>query len=224
VQFKETGKPDSGYIAKGAPYSYGKVIKASVSESTTDRVVVDVEGTSGNQVEPMMDVLRYHQRYTFLADRIICEGNLEWLFDNVVAGSHPELIQVGSCLFTPQAVSGELRVWDSDTEPIELPQTNSKGKNYPAGIDYPLTVEIPMTGGHRLHIRSLQMPESFTQARFYWNEYPRQTEGKRGFCFVAWEGYPGNGNVKFSKDERVTYRYEVLIAPPAPRNREEASP
>jgi hypothetical protein len=53
-----------------------------------------------------------------------------------------------------------------------------------------------------------------TQARFYWNEYPRQIENKRGFAFKAWEDWPGNGNVKFPNDEPISYRYEVVLVLP----------
>jgi hypothetical protein len=52
-----------------------------------------------------------------------------------------------------------------------------------------------------------------TEARFYWNEYPRQIENKRGFAFKAWEGWPGNGDVHLGKDEPIRYRYELLVAP-----------
>jgi hypothetical protein len=159
-----------------------------------------------------VDVLRYRQRYTFLADRIVCDGELEWLFGAVVPGSRPHLLQM-QCLFAPGAVAGELRVWGADGKAVELPQTNSKGANYPAGIDYPLTVEVPLQGGRALHIRSLQMPAAHVQARFYWNEYPRQINNKRGFAFKAWEGWPGNGAARFGKDEIIRYRYEVALAP-----------
>jgi hypothetical protein len=104
---------------------------------------------------------------------------------------------------------------DADTGPIELPQTNSKGKNLPAGLDYPLGVELPLKSGDKVHIRSLLMPQDIAQARFYWNEYPRQIENKRGFAFKAWEGWPGNGEVHFSKDDAIRYRYELVIAPSA---------
>src|SRR5437773_8577055 len=101
---------------------------------------------------------------------------------------------------------------------MPLPQTDSEGRNLPPGIDYPLTVEVPLQSGNALRIRSLQMPASVTQARFYWNEYPRQIEQKRGFAFKAWEGWPGNGKVHFGKDEKIVYRYEVVVAPPLPPN------
>jgi hypothetical protein len=49
-----------------------------VAEQRNDRVVIEVEGDGGNQVAPKADVCRYRQRYTFLADRIECDGELEW--------------------------------------------------------------------------------------------------------------------------------------------------
>lgn len=210
VEFKEAGK-DGAYVAKGSLYYFGSVGKMTVAERGADRVVVEVEGKGGNQVAPKADVLRYRQRYTFLPDRIVCDGELEWLFDDVVPGSHPHLLQM-QCLFTPGAVAGELRVRGANGKAVELPQTNSKGANYPAGIDYPLTVEVPLPGGRALHVRSLEMPESLVQARFYWNEFPRQIHDKRGFAFKAWEGWPGNGKVRFGKDEVIRYRYEVAVA------------
>lgn len=211
VDFKETGK-DGAYVAKGSLYYFSTGVKLSVLEERADRIVVEAMGRAGNQVEPKADVLRYLQRYTFLADRLICDGQVEWLFDKVTPGSRPELIQLNN-VFAPGAVAGEMRVWDNDTSPVALPQTNSKGGNYPKGIDYPLTVEVPLRGGHALQFHSLQMPESLTQARFFWNEYPRQIENKRGFAFKAWEGWPGNQNVSFPNDQPISYRYEVVIVP-----------
>ena len=216
VAFKETGK-ERGYVAKGALYSFGAVSRMEVLEKQADRVVVEVEGKAGNQVAPKKDVIRYRQRYTFFPNRILCDGEVEWLFDKAVAGSRLELLQL-QCLFAPDALAGELRVLDNQRGPIPLPQTNSKGRNLPTGIDYPLTVEAPLKGEYALRIRSLQMPEPVTQARFYWNEYPRQIGQKRGFAFKAWEGWPGNGKVRFDKDKKILYRYEVVLAPPLPPN------
>lgn len=210
VDRKQPGE-ENDYIAKGSYYYYGSVEKLSVLEQRADRVVVEVTGRGGNQVSPKADVVRYRQRYTFSADRVVCEGEIEWLFDDIVSGSHPELIQLNSA-FDHAAVAGEMRVWDQDSAPIFLPQTNSKGRNYPEGIDYPVTVEVPLRGGHALQFRSLEMPADVVQARFYWNEYPRQIEGKRGFAFKAWEGWPGNGAVRFPNDKPIFYKYEVQIA------------
>jgi hypothetical protein len=212
VDFKETGK-DGAYVAKGSLYYFSTDVKLSVLEKRADRVLIEAAGRAGNQVAPKADVLRYRQRYTFLADRIVCDGQVEWLFEDVTPGSHPELIQLNN-VFAPGAVAGEMRVWDADTGSVALPQTNSKGGNYPRGIDYPLAVEVPLRGGYALRFHSLQMPESLTQARFYWNEYPRQIENKRGFAFKAWEDWPGNGNVKFPNDEPISYRYEVVLVLP----------
>jgi CubicO group peptidase (beta-lactamase class C family) len=208
--FKETGKDESGYVAKGTLYYLGTGVKLSVLEDRPDRIVVEATGRAGNQVAAQKDAVRFRQRYTFLADRIVCDGEVEWLYDDVVPESRPELIQLDN-LFTPGAVDGEMRVWDADTGPVALPQTNSKGANYPNGIDYPLTVEVPLRGGHALHFHSLQMPDSLVQARFYYNEYPRQIENKRGFGFKAWEGWPGNRNVRFPNDRPISYRYEAVI-------------
>jgi hypothetical protein len=131
----------------------------------------------------------------------------------VIPDSHPELLQV-QCLFAPGAVAGELMAWDAETEPIELPQTNSKGKSLPRGLlDYPLSVKVPLQKGASLQIRSLRMPRDVIQAQFYWNEYPRQIENKRGSAFKAWEGWPGNGDVCFSKNEPIRYCYEIVVVP-----------
>ncbi len=211
VDFKETGK-DGAYVAKGSLYYFSTGVKLSILEEQADRIVVEAAGRAGNQVVANADVIRFRQRYTFLADRIVCDGQVEWLFDDVTPGSHPELIQLNN-MFTPGAVAGEMRVWDTDTGPMALPQTNSKGGNYPKGIDYPLTVEVPLRGRYALHFHSLEMPESLAQARFFWNEYPRQIENKRGFAFKAWEGWPGNGNVSFPNDQPISYRYEVVVVP-----------
>jgi hypothetical protein len=101
ADFKETGK-DGDYVAKGALYAFGKVSTLSVMERSASRVVVEVEGTSGNQVSPKADVLRYRQRYTFLADRIECAGEMEWLPD--LPQLRPELRRsarrVRVCLFS----------------------------------------------------------------------------------------------------------------------------
>jgi hypothetical protein len=210
VPGKKTGKTDD-YIAKGSLYYFGAAGRLRVLEQGAERVVVEVEGKGGNQVAPKADVIRYRQRYTFLADRVVCDGELEWLFDDVVPGSHPQLLQM-QCVFTPGAVAGEMRVWGADGKAVELPQTNSKGANYPPGIDYPLTVEVPLQGGRALHIRSLEMPAAHRLARFYYNEFPRQIDNKRGFGFKAWEGWPGNGAARFGKDEIIRYRYEVALA------------
>ena len=211
VDFKETGK-DGAYVAKGSLYYFSTGVKLSVLEERADRIVAEATGRAGNQVAASTEVLRFRQRYTFLADRIVCDGQVEWLFDDVTPESHPELIQLNN-VFTPGAVAGEMRVWDADTGPVALPQTNSKGGNYPKGIDYPLTVEVPLRGGHALRFHSLQMPESLTQARFFWNEYPRQIENKRGFAFKAWEGWPGNQSVSFPNEQPISCRYEVVIVP-----------
>ncbi len=218
VDFKETGTPgkEGGYVAKGSFYYFGSVDKWSIGEKSNERVVVEVEGRGGNQVEPKADVVRYRQRYTFRPDRILCEGELEWVFNQVVPNSHLQLLQT-QCMFAPGTLAGEMRVWDADTKPAPLAQTNSKGGNYPAGIDYPLTVEVPLQGGQSLEISSLQMPEAFVQARFYWNEYPRQINNKRGFGFKVWEGWPGNGKARFGKDEIVRFRYEVKMVPAGSR-------
>lgn len=210
VDFKETGVDHSGYVAKGSLYYYAHAPKIAVMESRPDRVVVTVEGRSGNQVEPQVDVISYRQRYTFTADRIMCEGDVDWLFDDVVPGSRPELIQLNN-VFAPGMVRGELRVQDTDTGPLVLLQSNSKGMNYPAGIDYPLTVEVPLADGHSLFFRSVEVPEAFKRARFYWNEYQRQISDKRGFAFKAWEGWPGNGDAKFPSDRPIPYKYGLSI-------------
>jgi CubicO group peptidase (beta-lactamase class C family) len=207
VDFKETGR-DGAYVAKGSLYYFGTVSQMRVMEHTPDRVVVEVEGVGGNQVMPKADVCRYRQRYVFLPDRIQCAGELDWLLDNVVADSHPELIQL-QCLFAPGTVAGELKAWTAARDPIELPQTNSKGKSLPTTLDYPLTIEVPLQGGSAISIRSLELPSQIIQARYYWNEFPRQIENKRGFAFKAWEGWPGNGPVRFGKDELIKYRYEI---------------
>ncbi|MCI0461317.1 MAG: hypothetical protein L0Z62_30585 [Gemmataceae bacterium] len=120
VDFKETGE-DGAYVAKGSLYYFGTVTNLAIREERPNRVVFDVEGKGGNQVAPKADVVQYRQRYTLLPDRIICDGELEWLFDEVVPDSHPELIQF-QCLFAPGAVAGELRAWDADTEPKPLLQ------------------------------------------------------------------------------------------------------
>jgi enterochelin esterase-like enzyme len=209
VDFQETGK-DGAYVAKGSLYYFGATERLSILEEQPDRIVVEVTGRAGNQVTPKADVLRYRQRYTFLVDRIVCEGEVDWMFDDVTPGSRPELIQLNN-VFAPGAVEGEMSVWDADTGAVPLPQTNSKGRNYPEGINYPLTVQVPLRGGHALRFHSLQMPDDLVQARFYWNEFPRQIENKRGFAFKAWEGWPGNGNVSFPNDEPIAYRYEIVF-------------
>ncbi len=214
VDFKETGK-ESGYVAKGTFSRFGTITRFSIEEQTTERVVVVVEGTAGNQVEPKVDVVKYSQRYTLLPESIVCAGELQWLFDGVVAGSHPQLIQP-ELKFARDAVQGEMRVWDRDTGPLPLAQTNSKGSNYPRGIEYPLTVEIPLRGGHALRVSSRKLPEAFREARFYYNEYPHQIDFQRGFAFKVWEGWPGNGAAKFASGEPVRYAYELAVASPLP--------
>src|SRR5579871_1221915 len=127
VDYQETPKPgkDSAYVAKGSFSYYSTLERMEVEELTPERVVVVVEGKGGNQTQPKADVLRFRQKYTFLPDRIVCAGEIEWLFDTVVPGSHPELLQP-SCKFAPNVLSGELRIWDRDSSPVLLPQTNSK--------------------------------------------------------------------------------------------------
>jgi len=215
VDFKETGKDESGYVAKGALYGFGRVERMEVVEQGEDKVVVEVRGRAGNQAPPEGDVVAYTQRYTFRPDRIEFAGELDWLFDDVVPGSRPELLQFGVG-FAPDAAVGEMRVWDGDTKPVTLVETNSKGTNLPEGIDYPITVEVPLRANEYkslLRIRSLEIPTEMVQARFYCNEYPRQIGGQRGFAFKAWEGWPGNGDVRFSSSEPIRYRYEVEIVP-----------
>src|SRR5579883_723162 len=195
AQFKEAGK-DGAYVAKGALFSFGKVSTLSVVEKSSTRIVVEVEGTGGNQVEPKADVIHFRQRYTFLPDRVICDGDVRWVFAGPVPGSHPELIQL-QCMFAAGAVDGEMRVWGTDVGPVMLPRTNSKGRNYPAGIEYPLTVEVPLKTGRSFHIHSLTVPAPFARARFYYNEFPDQIGGKRGFAFKAWAGRADNGTIRF---------------------------
>ena len=103
VDFKETGKDESGYVAKGTLYYCSTGVKLSVLEEQADRIVIETTGRAGNQVAAQKDVIRFRQRYTFLADRVICDGAIEWLYDDVTPGSRPELIQLDN-LFTPGAV------------------------------------------------------------------------------------------------------------------------
>ncbi len=215
VDRKETGEAESGYVAKGALYGFGRVERMEVVEQGEDKVVVEVRGRGGNQVPPERDVVAYTQRYTFRPDRIEFAGELDWLFDDVVPDSRLELLQFGVG-FARDAAVGEMRILDSDTMPAALVETNSKGRNLPEGIDYPITVEVPLRANEYkslLRIRSLELPPQMLEARFYCNEYPRQIDGQRGFAFKAWEGYPGNGNIRFSNSEPIRYRYEVEIVP-----------
>ena len=214
VDFEKTGKAE-GYIAKGTYSYHGTLERLTITEQSSDRVIITVSGKAGNQVRSGNDVVAYQQSYEFLPDRIVCSGTLQWLFDRVVAGSHPEMVQINS-KFAVDAVAGEMRVWDRNSGPLLLPQTDSKGANYPAEIDYPLTVEVPLKGGYAIRYHSLELPVDFANARFYWNEYSRQIEGHRGFAFKAWEGWPGNGAVKFSSEKAIPYRYELLITTPLP--------
>ena len=79
-----------------------------------------------------------------------------------------------------------------------------------------MTVEVPLKGGYAVRIHSLDLPSDFAAARFYWNEFPRQIDGARGFAFKAWEGWPGNGAVKFPNDEPIRYPYELVMTAPLP--------
>lgn len=215
VDFRERGKAE-GYVAKGALYGFGRVERMQVLERSASKVVIEVLGKGGNQVkEKPGDVIAYRQRYTFQPNRIECDGEVNWLFDDVVPDSRMEMLQVGID-FAADAAVGEMSVVDRDGKPITLVETNSKGTNLPSGIDYPIAVEIPLRANEYrtvLRVRSLEMPPEFLQARFYCNEYPRQIEGQRGFAFKAWEGWPGNGDVRFSNSEPIRYRYDVEIIP-----------
>jgi hypothetical protein len=210
----EAGKQEA-YVAKGTYSYHGALDSLKIAAQSAERLVVIVSGKAGNQSRPRGDVVAYQQEYEFLPDRIVCTGALEWLFDQVIAGSHPELIQL-NCKFAPNVVTGDMRVWGRNTGPLPLPETNSKGLNFPEGIEYPVTVEVPLQGGSAVRIRSLDLPPDFAAARFYWNEFPRQIEGARGFAFKAWEGWPGNGAVKFRNDEPIRYRYEMEMTNPLP--------
>jgi hypothetical protein len=163
-------------------------------------------------VLPEGDIVAYTQRYTFRPDRIECAGELDWLFDDLVPGSRMELLQF-DFNFSLDSVVGEMQAWGSNGKRVTLEQTNSKGRNLPPGLDYPLTVEIPLRENAALRIRSLALPPQLLQARFYYNEYPRQIEGRRAFGFKAWEGWPGNGDIRFSNSEPIRFRYEAEIVP-----------
>ena len=223
VDFEETGKPE-GYVAKGTYSYHGTLGNLEITEQSPERIVVTVSGKSGNQTKPRADVVAYQQQYEFLPDRIVCSGNLEWLFDQVVSGSHPELIQLNS-KFSADAVTGEMRVWDRDSGPVLLPQTNSKGSNYPAGIDYPLTVEVPLKRGYAVRLHSLELPADFIAS---WNSYigtsfPGRIDGQRGFASQApGKAGPDNGSRSISAKPKSQFpiatncQITTQLPPPSP--------
>lgn len=173
-----------------------------------DRVVVEAAGQGfgwrllGPKDEP---VVRYRQQYTFRPDRVVCEGELTWVYQ------HDTRLKDMSVLtfFAPDTVAYPLHATDARGREFELTLTTSKGKRFPEGLKYPLSLDVSLKNGYGLRFRSLGLPAALEDSRWYSFERPWQHDWAQS---IAFEGDTELTLQRFPAGEPARYQYEMQIA------------
>jgi CubicO group peptidase (beta-lactamase class C family) len=206
-------KPDDRVKAKGTIWKYSRdTASVRVVSQDGDGVVIEATGRGfgWRLLGPESEVVvEYRQTYTFLADRIICDGEFRWVYPHDTRLSETTLLS----FLAPSAVAYPLRVIDAQGRVTELPISSSKGHPFPEGVVYPLTLEVSLRNGHRLRFRTLEVPPVVEKTREYMFERPWQQGWAQSVGFI---GDSEQIREPFPSGAPVRYRYEMVVDRPPP--------
>jgi CubicO group peptidase (beta-lactamase class C family) len=210
--------PQDRIKAKGTFWgkSNGTATVRVVSQAE-DQVVVEARGRGfGWRLLGPADeeVVTYRQSYTFRPDRIVCDGELTWVYPH---GTRLREMSLNT-YFATDAVAYPLRLTTDDGRTHEVGLTSSTGTRLPEGFSYPLNFDVTLKNGHRLRFRPLMLPEAVRESRWFSFERPWQTSWDQSLAIT---GDTEKTSATFSADEPTRYRYEMQIARLAP---EEVTP
>jgi hypothetical protein len=159
--FSMADKPlPDGRTVKSWLYQNARVEKIAVEQGSS-RAIAEVRGkTYTLKKEP---IIEFHQIYTFLPDRIVCEGKAKW----VLGGGTQLADSSRGFTFARDAQVHPVRAASGGAAAVELPITQSGGSFFPAGIDYPMDVEFWFRNGQRIVLRALDVPAPYVKDRRY---------------------------------------------------------
>jgi hypothetical protein len=208
--FTMTAKgPEGRTLIKSWQSQQGRVDKVKVSERAGS-IDVEVFGKSITARDEQMT--EYRQKYTFLPDRIECEGESTWVFPNT-----PLSYSGMGFEFAPRVVAHPVRAIGPNG-PVDLPIGPGSGSRMPDGLDYPFTMEVRFRHGPRVLIRAVEVPPPYLADRHYIYERPWQTDWDTRLYFEgSTMGQPGKGNntVLYEPGKPFHYKYDLTI-PAAP--------
>jgi hypothetical protein len=136
----------------------GKVDSARVVSQSGGEAIVEIKGhTTGWRIPGARDqrVLNYRQTYTFRPDRVIVDGEIEWVLGY---DSRPKEHTILSA-FLPGVVNSPVRILKPDGLRIPLGIATSGGSPLPDGFRHPITMELALRTGQRILFRTLATPE-----------------------------------------------------------------
>ncbi len=213
TRIEKGDKPDDRVKAKGTIWKYTHdSASLRVVSHDDDGVVIEAKGRGfgwrliGPDTEAVVD---YRQTYTFRGDRVVCDGELTWVYPHETRLSEMTL----ESFLAPSVVAYPLRVIDSAGRVTELPLSSSKGHPFPEGVAYPLTLEVSLRNGYRLRFRTLQLPSVIEKTREYFIERPWQQDWAQAIGFI---GDSEQIREPFPPGAPVHYRYEMLVDRPPP--------
>lgn len=197
--------------AKGTLWgTSGGSAQLKVLSRNEKEVVIETrgKGTGWRMIGPRGEIVaEYTQTYTFRPDRIICGGELTWVYPY-----QTRLVEMAlETFFAPDAVFHPVHLLHErdQSQRTELALTTSHGQRLPDGIQFPMGYEVRLKNGHRLEFRTLQMPALVEKARWYFLERQWQQEWSRA---IAWIGKAEKPEDEIPPGKPVPYRYEMVMS------------
>jgi len=193
----------------------GTVESARVVERTATRITVEIKGRStgfGRLLGPAGEkLLDYRQTLTFEPRRIVCDGELTWVYGY---DTKPVEMSVMN-YFVPNSVAFPVRAAGAEGKWQELPLAWSRGEAFPAGMKHPITAEVWFRSGQRVLFRSIKVPPPWRDCPWYKYENPWQTDWQPLFGF---SGNTETCDTRYPVGQPVAYTYELDIPAEQPRN------
>ncbi len=184
----------------------------SVLSNNGQEVVVEAKGSasSGSRLLGLAGerVVNYRQTYTCSSNRIVCDGEITWVYPHQTHLAQLTLMT----FFAPDAIYHPVYALYGDHQRVELPIVGSDGGVLPAGGRFPMAFEVKLKNGHRLEFRSLEMPPILEKARTYVYEKPWQQDWAQ---VLGWTGEDINldhPETQLAAGQPVHYRYEMVMS------------